>query len=488
MAQPLSLLQQARAFARDYPRDNMPKGYLWDVLDYVPLIVDAPLSGRGGWRWNSSPLGGDIEAGIYAQYVAGAKLLVQASDGHLYEIPDDGTYTAVDKGVVPRSRQNPIQVGDIVVHFDRDGLVVPTTITAPGGTTTIGSLDASAPKARYGTIYKTMIVAANAPGQEDVVRFSTPGSPTGAWDTNSFVRTSRPVSAIAALRSAVIIFHAGQVERIRGTIPPHGTETGDMFLEQLFDRIGCDEPQTIAYWNDNCIFADQHGVHMTDGAIVRNLASQGGISYYWRVLYTNKLSVAGQVFLDFYIITIRRDDGTDTTLVCDLNRRQWFRFTNIPAISYIASAGAPGIERLWAGLSGTSRLAAVSACFQPTFTIVGVQDDNNVPVLPQFETPWYRMGQEGRKRQRFAYLSYDSRLPAGVTDQAMQVEYIDSPELVAYTNAGRLPGTDRYRRYRVPVGRYPYGIAFRVKQITPMTALRVYDLAVDAQATERSRT
>jgi hypothetical protein len=57
------------------------------------------------------------------------------------------------------------------------------------------------------------------------------------------------------------------------------------FVESLFDRAGCVDPLTIAYWNDNCVFADEHGVHMTDGSVVRNIVSQGGILYYWRQLY-----------------------------------------------------------------------------------------------------------------------------------------------------------------------------------------------------------
>jgi hypothetical protein len=66
VAAPQSLLGQARAFARDYPRDRMPAGYLWDVVDYVPLIIDAGLTGRGGWVWGSNAMGGDASAGILA--------------------------------------------------------------------------------------------------------------------------------------------------------------------------------------------------------------------------------------------------------------------------------------------------------------------------------------------------------------------------------------------------------------------------------------
>ena len=138
-----------------------------------------------------------------------------------------------------------------------------------------------------------------------------------------------------------------------------------MFVEQVFNRQGCLDPQTIAYWNDNCIFADEHGVHMTDGSIIRNLVTQGGILYYWRMLYQNKQTICGGVFLDYYILTIRRTDGIVDTLVCDLNKRQWFRFSNIPALCYIASAGGANMERLWAGLAGKGRLARLGPVLLP---------------------------------------------------------------------------------------------------------------------------
>src|SRR4029077_13107125 len=189
----------------------MPKDYLWDTVDFVPLIVDAQLTGRGGWRWHSDVLGGDVEAGLYASFTTGAKLLVQKSNGHLYEITDSPPYAAVDKGAIVRSRQNPVQMFNTVVHFDRGGLTVPTLIPAPGGAVTIGALDATAPKARYGTVYKSFLVAGGTPGEEDIVRFSLPGASgvTSACDANSFVRASQAITSLAALRAVILVFHSG---------------------------------------------------------------------------------------------------------------------------------------------------------------------------------------------------------------------------------------------------------------------------------------
>src|SRR5262245_4150296 len=79
MGSPVQVLGTARAFARDYPRDQMPSGYLWDVLDFVPAIIDNQLTGRGRWDWGSAvtPDAKDINAGILASFTTGDQVLVQ---------------------------------------------------------------------------------------------------------------------------------------------------------------------------------------------------------------------------------------------------------------------------------------------------------------------------------------------------------------------------------------------------------------------------
>jgi hypothetical protein len=511
MSRPASLLGQARAFARDFPRDQMPGGYLWDVVDYVPVIIDAGLTGRGGWPWGSDVLGGDPTGGILASFTSGDKLLIVAANNHWYEV-DQTTGAAVDRGASDTIRQNPIQAGTTIVSFDSTGANVPQLITAPGGTFTPGRMDASAPHAPVGTYYKSMVVVGGTPSEPNVVRFSVPGAPTSAWDSLSNLVSRAPITGLAALRAVAIIFHAGTTERIRGSTPSHTGFTGDMITEPLFDRVGCTDPRSIAYWQDNCVFADEHGVHMTDGAVIRNIASQGSILYYWRMLYSGQVSLAACTFLDYYIITVRRNDGSATTLICDLNRRQWFRFANVYALSYVASTGGLGMERVWAGMAGTGRLARIGPTFFPvTTSSTLVYDADGRAVLPTFETGWSRMGREGRKRARFAYLSYDSRITAlqrkglgdGLQDPdegppfvppdvlaavtpVLEFGFITSPQDLNYTVMGGLPPTSQYTRYRLPISRGPYGVAFRVRQTQPTTVTRIFDLAVDAQGLEPS--
>lgn len=514
MASPTSLLGNARAFARDFPRDRMPPGFLWDVVDYVPTIIDANLTSRGPWRWGSAVMTGDPETGIYAPYLNGDKLLTQTVNGRLFEVLPDAPYTVTDRGALPRARQNPVMFVDAVVHFDTAKAMTPRLINNVGGVPTITAANAVHKFSPVGCVYKSRLVTGGAPGEENRLRFSVVNqllSAVGSYDNLSFIDTDLPVTGLAALRAVLLVFHPGSVGRVRGATPPSSPDDdGDMNPEPLFDRAGCSEPRTIAYWNDNVIFADEHGVHITDGAVIRNLASQGSILYFWRLLYQYKLTMAACTFLDYYIITVRRTDGLNVTLICDLNKRQWFRFANVYALTYIASAGGGGMERVWAGMAGTNRLARIGPTFFPDLTLGLVADDDGTAVLPVLETPWYRLGKEGRKRVRFGYVSYDARISASTTKQqelgyepeppplatpemlaalapVLDVGYITSPQQASYVSMGGLPSTSGYTRYRLPLGQFPYGVAFRVKQTAPTVTTRVFDLATEAQAVEASR-
>jgi len=489
----------------------MPQGYLWDVCDFVPQIIDASLTGRGGWVWASNPLGGDVESGILANFlVGGEQLLVQDAAGRLSQI-DLNSGAVTDRGAIPHGPQNPVQVFDQTVWFDRSAAVVPQLVGATGGPV---AMDASAPPSKYGTVWGSYLIVAGKPTFEDTIYFGPPGPKvTGAWDSNSYQQTDNAITGLAALRSIGLIFHASSVERLRGTTAPNTAagDPGDLVLEPLFRRVGCPDARSIAYWNENVIFADEHGVHITDGAVVRNLVIQGGISYYWRPLYANHTSLSAAVFLDYYTISVVQSDGTSDTLVCDLNARQWFRFSNIAAISKISSGGSTGMERIWAGITGTKRLARTSACFAPNLSGESIADGDGTAVMPYIQTPWYRLGPEGRKRMRFGYFSYDARVsaahggllavpleaapsgpnsaPAAVDPAAnvLSIGYIRSPQDPTYVAMGGVPSTTKYSRFRLPINQVPYGIAFQIQQTAPTTVLRIFDFAIQAWPIDRSQ-
>lgn len=523
MGKPTALLQEANSFARDYPRDRMPQGYVWDMVDFVPTLLDSQLTGRGGWKWGSALHTNDFVGGIYAPFKAGDKLLVVDDAGSMKSV-DLTTQALTTVAAVGPTAQNPVMHRD-EVYVMRSDDALPTQIkSVPAFTATV--LPATAQKAKFGVVYKDRLVLANSVGNEQRIVFSPAGDPmalvahggiaAGQWDPVSYWNTSLAITGLGALRAAILAFHSGSVERLRGGIPPTTPDPlGDMFMEPLFDRAGCGDARTIAYWQDNCIFADERGVHFTDGATVRNLAAQGGILTLWRTLWKDRSSAAGDTYLNYYLITVIRSDGTPLTLVCDLERRTWFRFSNIRSRGYIHSVGAQ--EQLWGCRQGAKRLVALSNCFFPTL-IELERDDDGTDVLPVLETPWYRFGEDGRKRVRFAYAEYDVRAtlvtptagamqwrhepdnegvvldPAQVNaaavsalTQMLEVGYIRNPTDTTYTIAGRLPETQDLRRFRLPIGKHPYGMAFRVRQLAPSYVTRLYGLEVEASADERSR-
>jgi hypothetical protein len=175
----------------------------------------------------------------------------------------------------------------------------------------------------------------------------------------------------------------------------------------------------------------------------------------------------------------------------------------------IESGGATGMERFWGSIQGSARLARLGPTFFPDPTVGFQVDDNGVPVLPQFQTPWYRIAAEGRKRVKNFYLSYDARVsserggqpsawraplegevPAqeisNLSPPVLDIGYLRSPQDPTYTDIGNLPATTAYSRYRLPVRQQPYGIAFQVKATAQTTVLRVFDLAIDAYPVGRS--
>jgi hypothetical protein len=519
MGQPVSVLRGARAFARDMARDQMAPGYLWDVRDYVPMMIDALLTSRGAWIWGTSTTAGaDYEAGILAPYIAGEQILA-AANGQLYQVSNTSPYPITLRGTVPVARQNPVMLFDSVIWMDGSGAQKPYIVNSSGAPFQISG--ANAPNVKLGTIWGEYFVGGNQPGHEDTLYWGPPNDITQPWDANALTRTANQITGLAALRTIIIVFHPGSVERLRGSRPPAGTTQGDMILEPLFKQVGLTEPKTIAYWNENVVFADEHGVHITDGAVLRNLVQQGSIQSYWRNLYNNKVSICGAVFLDYYIVSVNRTDGITDTLVCDLNQRLWFRFTNLVVTCLFESSGTIGMERLFAGIVGTQRLARLSGCFFPARVGAVNVDGNGVNVQPYLETSFYKLSQEGRKRLRFVYLSYDARMgtlaqsaepvgqmaawqerfrpeefvpveqldlqPQASATQALQCAYILNPQDTTWTTAGTYPLTSLYTRNRLPIGKMPYGIAFQIQQISPTSVTRVNDIAIEAHPVERSR-
>lgn len=496
MADVTIIWREAKGVFQDMGHDRVPAGNVWDLIDYVPEILGAPVRMRGKWNnVNTDALTNIPDGLIYANYKAGARLLA-AHGALLADIPVAGG-ASVAVGAIPATRQSPVQHRDRVIIPAADGLTAAKYVTWNGAAFTLADAPVSAVKGKFGTVFKDRVILGGPDADPSAVGFSKPGDPTTAWDALSLIKTSLALTGLAAQRNQILAFHGGSVERIRGTTPPDSTATdptGDMILDSLFDKAGCYDARSIAYWNDNVIFADARGVHITDGAIVRNMAAQGGVESKWRRDFAEDtargavVTVAGGIYRDFYVVTIRSAAGAPITWICDIPTRKFVRFGNVNSSAYAFSIGLG--EKLYAVDATAKKVTDLSAAFKPDDTVLQT-DGNGVDVLPVVETGWLRMtNRESYKRFFELLMSYqvvEAADPGIGVPPVLSVDYLHSPEDLAYKNLGGFRYAAAYIRRKLPFrGRF-LGAAFRVTQVRPTRDTRIYNLAVRMNEEEENR-
>jgi len=521
VSQPTSILADVRGFARDHDISNMPKGFVWDLADYLPDRRGAKLEVRGPWSYLTPALAGPIWGGKHAAFRAGTKLLL-GGGGSLYDVNVlTGAITSI--GAVPSSLQNGVLLRDRVYFADAAGAGQPKVVTLSGSTLSIGTVHTSGPKATLIAAFKERLVASGVPaaggGDPSIVYFSpleTQGTapnvgPLSAWDAKSVIGMNRAVTGIFPMAAQILVFHDGSIERIRGSKPPATSVDTDMYTDTFSSQVGCSDPASIVPWQENVCFAHPQGVFMSDGATIRSLTDQGGISDLWRQAYSLKRAgtqVHAAVFRDLLFVTILTtwasgtpDEQRPVTLVCDLIDRTWFRFRNVNATAFIDSE--IGVEEVWWGVdSSVPALGADRACklspllFGPTEydpelalpTAPDAYDGNGLPVLGRLRTGWIKLGPEGVKRMRHVYLSHLTQANPADKADVYQLGFRLSPlPNLNPMSLGNIPANPRYKRNRLRVDRRSYGIQVDVTQIAPVYVSRLYDLAIDDWPQDRGK-
>jgi hypothetical protein len=398
---------------------------------------------------------------------------------------------------------------DRVYFADGAGLAVPKRVVWTGASPAIEDIHSGAPKAKLVEVYKDRLILTGDPANPQRVTFSKleiDGGPTAAFDALSYVDTSRSVTAFAPMGAQILAFHAKSIEKIRGSIPPGANLDTDMFLDMFTDQQGFQDPASVCQWQENVIFANPRGVHLTDGATIRSLSDQGSIGDLWRTLYERKRAgtqVVSGVFLDYLFVTILSDfqigdppEALPVTLVCDLNNRTWFRLSNIDVTCFIESEA--GVEEMWGGLDVDKKLIRISPVFYGHIdlpeagvippTVVDSVDGDGKPVLPLLDIGFKKLGPEGVKRLRHIYVSHQSQRTT-VPAEIFSVEYRVNPAPLRtdFMVAGTLPSEQQYTRSRVNVGRRGYGIQIVVRQVLPTYITRLYDVAVGEWAQDRGK-
>jgi hypothetical protein len=465
LTQKLTTLQKnyARAMRRDNPRSQMPEGSVWNLLDFIPNRLGAPLRKRG--KWTSAATGSGTYAGWVGrpEFTAGAQLAWINDSGTLYNSGSSvGSVGFVPTGsVFFLNKLAMFKSGSTVATYD--GSSLSTIATAPTGS--------------FATAYKGRIVVA----KDDTVFFGPSTNPySTSWDSSAFITIDHQITALAALRNAILVFGTGHTTRIRGSVPPPST-IEDMQAEPLFN-LGCLDARSLAFRGENVIFANGTGVWMTDGAIPENLIRSGGMASYWLSLmasYTSSWSLTAGIINDVYVLSVMNGSTFVDCLACDVDSRTWFRLGNIKS-GFMAQGFGASDELYFARrtAAGVGRLSTI-------FTPGAGADDDGTAILPVVELPYYSDG-ASIKTVKALYVAYDIR-DAASNNPTLTVSWTTSPESTSYTSLGTLAETTEYGRGRLRPRKPVRGFALKIAQTGQSSDTRLYELQADIQRREESR-
>ena len=297
-----------------------------------------------------------------------------------------------------------------------------------------------------------------SPLPTDGTRSHTTG-PQGTWDPLSYMDSPRTVTGLAPMTSLILVFHPKSIWKIRGGIPG-ARSRDDMTTDMFSDQMGCEDPGSICNWQENVIFANSRGVHLTDGATIRSLTDQGAIGDFWRTIFSRKRAgtrVVAGVYLDFLYVTIltsyippgesaqenlrSRSSATSTS-----GRGSGFHNST----RLVTSSPRRVRRRCSAASTPTSKLSNISplspGC-RPSGRAGATSDHQRRgrecatrDAAPRLG--WKRLGPEGVKRVRHVYVSHQTQTidPVAVP-QPLRVDYGTNvqTERADFITAGTLP-------------------------------------------------
>jgi hypothetical protein len=471
---------------QDYPRNNLPKGRAWNLVDYIPQLLGAPATERGGWGFVSAALTGVDAAAAYvkalfdAPFNAGEQLLAIDDNGKLIKIV--GGVNTLIAGTANKPVQSPFIHQQVVVIPSPDGATAPQKYDG----TTLSALGASAPAGKYGCVFVnyTWLGGSNASPQSgyssavnDPTTYVTSGVNAGNIDV------SFPIRGMAALPNVMLWFGDKSTARIRGTTPPPNT---DMQVDDPVFNYGVSDARSIAVNGSVACFANDIGVFLTNGtSFPEDLTKSCGISNYWRALCTGRSAswtLAGGWFGNIYVICVMNGSTLVDTIGFDTVKRSAMRFSNIKTMAF-AAAGSTGQE-LYAGGRATPRVMQLSSMWTPGSSFKN--DADGTPVLGTWESPYYDTQKVFTQRWRWAYLLHDLR-DAATDAPTWTVSYCTSPEAGApYTAMSPTIGATTMKQTdRLPINVASKGIGLKVTRQNASSFARLY--GVGAVTYEREK-
>lgn len=473
---------------RDFARDGMPAGSAWNIVNLIPNELQAPLRKRGGWTYVGGAMGGvtQMTTIVNAPFSAGTQLLGIDQGGVLWDID-----AVTSPGTVYLGAQNPF--------FYRDKVIFPNS----DGTTAIKYYDGSSVAAltgsftgKYGGVFKDHAVLACSDTYPQRLAFSNAADPT-TWDLTLQVwDASFPLKGLGFLRTGILLFEESGVEIIRGSVPPPG---GDFSMSPLY-QAGCLDAQSIVNWGDSVIWCSAEGVFQTDGATVADLTKIGGMSNYWRdtflASYASTYHLVSGVYRNHLIISLLNASYVEQdTLVFDLVRRVWWRFSNFPMAGATQVHTAP--EEMY--ISVGARVAKVSTCWAPA--AANKNDGDGTAVTWTLESKMHRgftrlhrryIIAQAKQTWRSLYPIFDMR-DAASDNPSIRISVIGTPEDTTYTDAtgGSLPPdlteTSEWTRVRRLINFPANGLAYKMVQSNASSDTRIYAVEAEYAGREGSR-
>ena len=434
---------------RDADRTMLPEGAVWNLLDFIPDELGAAAEGRGGWTYAGSALSGATKIQEVGYHPDTGKVVALDSARKLWDVAAATSIATTLTTNVPIAP--PFYHRGYLIFGQ--GNVVPAYYKSDGTTGTL----TGAPQGNAGCAYKdhSCIVAADQNGaSKQRIYFSAAGDPT-TWDqTYGWWDTTGVIVGLAALTNCIVVFHNDSTERLRGTTPPPGS---DMVLEPLLPNVGCLDVHSIAYWQQNAIFAAPTGIYLTNGVSSVDLTQAAQMKTYWQSLmsgYSTSWRIAAGIYRDHYIVSINNGNTLVDCLCVNLVNRTMWRLTNLHGSGFV-NVQVSQQEKCYMGQWNAGRVAELSSLWSPGSSVK--QDGDATNPTPIIETGAYRgydrlhrrwIQSYGLQKWRFAYVDYDLR-DAASDNPTMTLSYATTPT-GGYTAAtgGNIAESTDYTRVR----------------------------------------
>lgn len=485
MSQPALLQDKFKGFQQDAGKEHVPSGYVWDMVDFVPRLGSS-LVRRGGWEYAGpalDSLNGSATAPMrvmWASFASTAGQLLAWDTARLYDLTN-----GADRGATTVPLNTPVLFRDLVIWGDGNASAKKYDGAAVG---TLGGSPPTTP--RVAEVHKERLVFSGRStviAEYSSVYFSAAGNPE-SWDTtNSVIQTNAPIFGLASVRDALIVFHQSGVEIVRGATPPSATGVGDMSLSPLYDNVGLFDPNSYAKNNESVIWADENGLYSTDGAALTDLTEKGGIKQYWQSMIDDQnqtgdpvTKIAVGAWRGHAVVSVQTASAFVDFLVCHLESRSWFRFSNIQANNF---APRPNTDAMYFSNRATKYVGNLA----PTFLPGGTDDDATGSMSPKLFSPYYLFDSKGGKRIRHVYLTAFIQ-DSNSNDPQLTMAYNLVPESETYTALSPVLGaTGVMARNRFAVNQRGNGVAFRLSMSGGASGTRIYALETDSHPIEGSR-